>query len=151
MEALDDAEYELREAGFLALHNALGPVDAVGFIRLYRPGAGDYTGERTLYIGDPTFEEIRRDNERVRQDEAHGVVRPPARSRFQSEQALRDAGLRALRQSLGLEDARRFMRLYRDEPANVAQEGCLYAGDPLIDEIVENTHGLPKAKAGKAA
>lgn len=57
---------ELRDAGFLALREVLGPADALRFIRLYRPGAGDYTEERVLYVGDPTFEELMQELEQMR-------------------------------------------------------------------------------------
>ncbi len=61
---------ELREAGYLALHNALGGADAVRFIRLFRPGPGDFTEERTLYIGNPSLEELVERIERNKQKQA---------------------------------------------------------------------------------
>lgn len=53
-----ESEEELRDAGLLALRHALGAERALRFIRLYEPGAGDYTRDRVLYIGDPTLEEL---------------------------------------------------------------------------------------------
>jgi hypothetical protein len=52
------SQQELRDAGFLALREALGPDDALRFIRLYRPAPGDFTEERLLPVGTPTIEEL---------------------------------------------------------------------------------------------
>ena len=43
---------ELRHAGFRALAEALGWVNAVRFIRQYDPGAGNYTDERPHLLPD---------------------------------------------------------------------------------------------------
>ena len=43
---------ELRHAGFRALAEALGWVNAVRFIRQYDPGAGNYTDERQALLPD---------------------------------------------------------------------------------------------------
>ena len=43
---------ELRHAGFRALAEALGWVNAVRFIRQYDPGAGNYTDEREALLPD---------------------------------------------------------------------------------------------------
>lgn len=56
--AQTESEEELRDAGLLALRQTLGVERAMRFIRLYEPGAGDYTRNRVLCIGDPTLEEL---------------------------------------------------------------------------------------------
>ena len=43
---------ELRHAGFRALVDTLGWVNAVRFIRQYDPGAGNYTDERPALLPD---------------------------------------------------------------------------------------------------
>jgi hypothetical protein len=43
---------ELRQAGFRALADALGWVNAVRFIRQYDAGEGDYTDERQALLPD---------------------------------------------------------------------------------------------------
>lgn len=43
---------ELRQAGFRALAEALGWVNAVRFLRQYDPGTGDYTDERDALLPD---------------------------------------------------------------------------------------------------
>jgi hypothetical protein len=57
---------EVREAGFLALRRELGPADALRFIRLYEPGAGDFTKERALLVGDPSLAELLEELEALR-------------------------------------------------------------------------------------
>lgn len=52
---------ELRTAGIDALNEALGPVDAVRFLRLFTSGAGDYTADRDRIIGTPSLDEIEND------------------------------------------------------------------------------------------
>ena len=49
---------DLREAGMAALVKELGPIDAVRFLRIFRPGKGDYTAERDQILGDPSLEEL---------------------------------------------------------------------------------------------
>jgi hypothetical protein len=53
-----ETEQDLKDAAFLALREALGPEDALRFMRLYRPEPGDFTEEKYLYLGDPSVEEI---------------------------------------------------------------------------------------------
>ena len=43
----------LRQAGIAALVDALGPVDATNFLRLFDAGEGDYSAERHSLLGDP--------------------------------------------------------------------------------------------------
>lgn len=52
MESLMMNPVELRQAGFRALADALGWVNAVRFIRQYDPGAGNYTEERQVLLPD---------------------------------------------------------------------------------------------------
>ena len=52
------SDQALLDAGFLALREALGPENAYRFVRLLRPGPGDYTEERVLHQGNPTLEEL---------------------------------------------------------------------------------------------
>jgi hypothetical protein len=75
MDSPYETDQELRDAAFLALRKALGPADALRFIRLYRPEPGDYTEERVLHIGDPTIEEIM---ERIRLRREQDPVRDEA-------------------------------------------------------------------------
>jgi hypothetical protein len=51
-------DQELHDAAFLALREALGPEDALRFVRLYRSEPGDYTEERLLHTGDRSIDEI---------------------------------------------------------------------------------------------
>ena len=69
---------ELRDAGFLALRAALGPADAVRFVRLLKPGPGDYTEERLLHIGNPTLEDLTRDLEDLRRQPKSPKEEQPA-------------------------------------------------------------------------
>jgi hypothetical protein len=51
----------LQRAGFDALVNALGAVDAIRFIRLYDNGHGDYTKERHAIfesMGDMSVDDV---------------------------------------------------------------------------------------------
>ena len=52
MEAVITNPTELRQAGFRALVEALGWVNAVRFIRQYDPGSGNYTEERQALLPD---------------------------------------------------------------------------------------------------
>jgi len=56
-----ESDEALRDAGLIAMRHALGVERALRFIRLYEPGAGDYTRDRVLYVGDPTLEELLED------------------------------------------------------------------------------------------
>jgi len=49
---------QLRRAGLMALVEALGPVDATKFLRLFDPGSGDYTAERDRVLGKPGVDEL---------------------------------------------------------------------------------------------
>ena len=48
----------LREKGFAVLVRELGPANALRFLHLYQPGAGNYTTERDQWLGSLTLEEI---------------------------------------------------------------------------------------------
>jgi hypothetical protein len=61
-------DQELKDAAFLALREALGPDDALRFMRLYRPEPGDFTEEKLLYLGDPSLDEIMADLRAMRED-----------------------------------------------------------------------------------
>ncbi len=52
---------EIRAIGMAALREALGPVDAIRFLRLFDLGSGDYTAERAEILGDPTLDELSRE------------------------------------------------------------------------------------------
>lgn len=49
---------QLRRAGWEALVDRLGPVDAARFLQLYDPGTGNYTLERRAWLDNLTLEEI---------------------------------------------------------------------------------------------
>ena len=49
---------EVLAAGMAALTQALGPVDAIRFIRLFDSGSGDYTAERHQVLGNRSVEEV---------------------------------------------------------------------------------------------
>ena len=57
---------ELRSAGIAALQEALGPADALRFLRMFDRGSGDYTAERERILGDVTLEELGREIEEHR-------------------------------------------------------------------------------------
>ena len=57
---------ELRRAGWEALVDRLGPVDAARFLQLYDPGTGNYTLERRAWLDNLTLEEIFEAMERAR-------------------------------------------------------------------------------------
>jgi hypothetical protein len=52
---------EIRSLGIAALREALGPVDAIRFLRMFDHGGGDYTADRDQITGNPTLEELVRD------------------------------------------------------------------------------------------
>ena len=52
---------ELRRAGFAALNEALGPIDAIRFLRQFDRGTGDYTAERAALLGSPKVGDLLRD------------------------------------------------------------------------------------------
>jgi hypothetical protein len=49
---------ELRQKGYKALVEALGPVDTIRFIQQMSEGRGDYTKDRKAWLGNPTVDEI---------------------------------------------------------------------------------------------
>jgi hypothetical protein len=49
---------QIQSEGYDALVNALGPEDAVRFIRSFDPGSGDYTQERKKYLKKKTVKQI---------------------------------------------------------------------------------------------
>ena len=49
---------QLREEGISVLTEALGPVDAIRFLQQFDLGSGDYTGERSRILGNPTVDEV---------------------------------------------------------------------------------------------
>ena len=49
---------EVRETGITALSGALGPVDALRFLRQFELGQGDYTRDRRRWLGNPTVAEL---------------------------------------------------------------------------------------------
>lgn len=49
---------QIQSEGYDALVNALGPEDAVRFIRSFDPGSGDYTRERKKYLKKKTVKQI---------------------------------------------------------------------------------------------
>jgi hypothetical protein len=49
---------ELRQKGYKALVDALGPVDTIRFIQQMSEGQGDYTKERKKWLGNPSVDEI---------------------------------------------------------------------------------------------
>ncbi len=48
----------IQSEGYDALVNALGPEDAIRFIRSFDPGSGDYTIERKKYLKKKTVKQI---------------------------------------------------------------------------------------------
>jgi hypothetical protein len=59
---------EVQEAGFQALLEALGPVNAIRFLRQFDKGHGDYTKERHAWLKDLTIEDIMREARRLQSD-----------------------------------------------------------------------------------
>ena len=49
---------EISRAGHAALVRELGVVDAVRFLNQYTTGRGDYTAERSEWLGDESLEEL---------------------------------------------------------------------------------------------
>lgn len=49
---------QIQTEGYEALVNALGPEDAIRFIRSFDPGSGDYTKERKKYLRKKTVKQI---------------------------------------------------------------------------------------------
>ena len=49
---------QIQNEGYQALVSALGPEDAIRFIRSYDPGSGDYTKDRKKYLKNKTVEQI---------------------------------------------------------------------------------------------
>ena len=49
---------QIQSEGYDALANALGPEDAIRFIRSFDPGSGDYTTERKKYLKNKTVKQI---------------------------------------------------------------------------------------------
>jgi hypothetical protein len=49
---------QIQNEGYEALMNALGPEDAIRFIRSFDPGSGDYTKERKKYLNKKTVKHI---------------------------------------------------------------------------------------------
>ncbi|MCX6690361.1 MAG: hypothetical protein NTZ39_11845 [Methanoregula sp.] len=49
---------QIQSEGYDALINALGPEDAIRFIRSFDPGSGDYTKERKKYLKNKTVKQI---------------------------------------------------------------------------------------------
>jgi hypothetical protein len=49
---------QIQSEGYDSLVNALGPEDAVRFIRSFDPGSGDYTRERKKFLKKKTVQQI---------------------------------------------------------------------------------------------
>ena len=49
---------QVRQEGFSALTESLGPVDTIRFIQQFDLGHGDYTAERHRILGNPTVDEL---------------------------------------------------------------------------------------------
>ena len=94
-------EEELRDAAFLALHDALGPGDGLRFMRFYRPEPGDFTQEKYLYLGNPSLEEVLASIDRAR-----------AGNPGRTNDEVRRRGFQALKDALGTRESMRFLRLY---------------------------------------
>lgn len=50
--------HQIRQLGLAALARELGPYGLVRFLQQYEGGSGDYTQERTSWLGDPSVDEI---------------------------------------------------------------------------------------------
>jgi len=48
----------IQREGYDALVNALGPEDAIRFIRSFDPGSGDYTKDRKKYLKNKSVKQI---------------------------------------------------------------------------------------------
>ena len=49
---------QIQSEGYDALAKALGPEDAIRFIRSFDPGSGDYTQDRKIYLKNKTVKQI---------------------------------------------------------------------------------------------
>ena len=49
---------QIQNEGYQALVNALGPEDAIRFVRSFDPGCGDYTRDRKKYLKNKTVRQI---------------------------------------------------------------------------------------------
>jgi len=49
---------QIQQVGYDALVNALGPEDAIRFIRSFDPGSGDYTRDRKKYLKNKSVKQI---------------------------------------------------------------------------------------------
>mgnify|MGYP001199972344 FL=1 len=49
---------KIQSEGYDALVNALGPEDAIRFIRSFNPGSGDYTMDRKKYLKNKSVKQI---------------------------------------------------------------------------------------------
>jgi hypothetical protein len=49
---------QIQSEGYTALVDALGPEDAIRFIRSYDSGSGDYTKERKKYLRKKTVKQV---------------------------------------------------------------------------------------------
>jgi len=49
---------KIQSEGYDALVTALGPEDAIRFVRSFDPGSGDYTKERKKYLKNKTVKQI---------------------------------------------------------------------------------------------
>lgn len=59
---------EIRRAGIQVLTQSLGAVGMVRFLQQSATGWGDYTKERSQWLGNPALEEVRADILRLKQD-----------------------------------------------------------------------------------
>lgn len=59
---------EIRQAGIQVLVQGLGAVGMVRFLQQSETGWGDYTKERSQWLGNPTPAEVRADILRLKQD-----------------------------------------------------------------------------------
>jgi hypothetical protein len=50
--------YEISRVGHAALVRELGVVDALRFLNQYTSGSGDYTTERSAWLGDGPLEDL---------------------------------------------------------------------------------------------
>jgi hypothetical protein len=61
---------ELRQAGIDALLSALGPIGTARFLQQFDAAQGDYTLERSLFLGSQTVDELMDELERRRNPSA---------------------------------------------------------------------------------
>ena len=57
---------ELRQRGYQALVDSLGPIDAIRFLQQAGWGVGNYTEERQQWLSSVTRQEFWQDVERIR-------------------------------------------------------------------------------------